>query len=126
MATTLHDLAEWGRALAQGTLLPGDLQSQRFIARPTASDPASPIYDSYGLGIGEVAGWWGHTGEALGFEAAVFHQPVRDETFVVLLNASNAHDVPVRIFCEVLAVLGESPAATSGSVCVPGSDLDRR
>jgi D-alanyl-D-alanine carboxypeptidase len=126
MATTLHDLAGWGRALVHGTLLPADLQSQRFVAQPTASDPASPVYDSYGLGIGEVAGWWGHTGEALGFEAAVFHQPDRDETFVVLLNASNAHDVPVKIFCEVLAVLGESPAPGSGSVCVRGNDPNRR
>jgi D-alanyl-D-alanine carboxypeptidase len=126
MASTMHDLAGWGRALARGTLLPADLQSQRFIARPTASDPASPVYDSYGLGIGQVAGWWGHTGEGLGFEAAVFHQIDRDETFAVLLNASNAHDVPVRIFCEVLAVLGESPAADSGSVCVPGNSPGSR
>jgi D-alanyl-D-alanine carboxypeptidase len=122
MVSTLHDLAEWGRALARGTLLPADLQSQRFVARPTSGDPASPVYDSYGLGIGQVAGWWGHTGEGLGFEAAVFHQIDRDETFAVLLNASNAHDVPVRIFCEVLNVLGESPAADSGSVCVPGNN----
>jgi D-alanyl-D-alanine carboxypeptidase len=84
------------------------------------------VYDAYGLGLGEVAGWWGHTGEGLGFEAAVFHQPDRDETFAVLLNATNAHDVPVRIFCDVLAVLGESPAADSGSVCVPGSNPPRR
>jgi D-alanyl-D-alanine carboxypeptidase len=126
MATNLHDLARWGRVLTQGTLLPADLQKQRFVARSTAGDPTSPVYDTYGLGIGEVAGWWGHTGEALGFEAAVFHQPGRNETFAVLLNASNAHDVPVRIFCEVLAVLGESPAPGSGSVCVPGTDPNRR
>jgi D-alanyl-D-alanine carboxypeptidase len=126
MASTLHDLARWGRGVVRGQLLPPDLQSQRFVARPTAADPASPVYDAYGLGLGEVAGWWGHTGEGLGFEAAVFHQPDRDETFAVLLNATNAHDVPVRIFCDVLAVLGESPAADSGSVCVPGSNPPRR
>jgi hypothetical protein len=73
--------------------------------------------------MGQVAGWWGHTGSGVGFEAAVFHQIHRNETFAVLLNASNAHDVPVRIFCRVLQVLDQSPAADSGSVCVPGSAL---
>lgn len=55
-ASTLDDLAGWGSALAEGTLLPPALQQQRFIARPTKEDPASPVYDSYGLGMGEVAG----------------------------------------------------------------------
>jgi D-alanyl-D-alanine carboxypeptidase len=123
IASTLHDLAGWGRVLADGSLLPPDLQQQRFQTHVTAGDPTSPVYDSYGVGMGQVAGWWGHTGSGAGFEAAVFHQIHRNETFAVLLNASNAHDVPVRIFCRVLQVLNESPAADSGSVCVPGSAI---
>jgi D-alanyl-D-alanine carboxypeptidase len=120
-ATNLHDLARWGRALAIGSLLPSNLQQERFEANPTAADPNSPVYDAYGLGMGQVAGWWGHTGEGVGFEAAVFHNIDRNETFAVLLNASNAHDVPVRIFCRVLDVLHQAPPLTSGSVCAPGS-----
>jgi hypothetical protein len=50
----------------------------------------------------------------------VFHQIEQNQTFVILLNASNDHDVPVRIFCRVLAVLNEAPPA--GSVCAPGKD----
>ena len=122
MASTLHDLARWGQALADGSLLPPGLQRQRFNTRPTADDPASPVYDAYGLGIGQVAGWWGHTGEGAGFEAAVFRQIDRQETFAVLLNASNASDVPVRIFCRVLQVLQEAPSPGSPSVCAPGND----
>lgn len=117
IASTLDDLADWGAALAEGSLLPSSLQQQRFVARSTAGDPGSPVYDAYGLGMGEVAGWWGHTGEGAGFEAAVFHRIDRDETFAVLLNASNTRDVPVKIFCRVLQVLNESPSAGSGSVC---------
>jgi D-alanyl-D-alanine carboxypeptidase len=117
MSSVLRDLGRWGVALAEGSLLPPALQSERFVARSTADDPASPVYDRYGLGIGEVAGWWGHTGEGLGFEAAVFHQIDRNETFAVLLNASNAHDVPVAIFCQVLRVLGELPPVGSSRAC---------
>jgi D-alanyl-D-alanine carboxypeptidase len=117
MAATLHDLAKWGVALAAGELLPAELQRQRFVGSSTADDPASPLYDRYGLGIGEVAGWWGHTGEGVGFEAAVFHQIARGETVAILLNASNAHDVPVVIFCRLLQVLGESPPVGGSRAC---------
>jgi D-alanyl-D-alanine carboxypeptidase len=127
MATTLHDLAVWGRALALGSLLPHDLQQQRFETHATSADPDSPLYDAYGLGMGQVAGWWGHTGEGAGFEAAVFHQIDRDETFAILLNSSNTHDVPVRVFCRVLQVLNEAPSTDSGSVCAAGNEkLSRR
>jgi D-alanyl-D-alanine carboxypeptidase len=119
VASNLHDLGRWGRALAAGSLLSSNLQQERFQANPTTADPNSPVYDAYGLGMGQVAGWWGHTGEGVGFEAAVFHQIDRNETFAVLLNASNAHDVPVRIFCRVLDVLHQAPS--SGSVCAPDS-----
>jgi D-alanyl-D-alanine carboxypeptidase len=117
MSSVLRDLRRWGVALAEGSLLPPGLQRERFVAHSTEDDPASPVYDRYGLGIGEVAGWWGHTGEGLGFEAAVFHRIDRDETFAVLLNASNAHDVPVAIFCQVLRVLGELPPLGSSRAC---------
>ena len=120
MVSTLRDLRVWGRALAEGSLLPPELQKQRFEAHATSADPRSPVYDAYGLGIGQVAGWWGHTGEGLGYEAAVFHQIERNETVVILLNGSDTSDVPVRIFCRLLAVLDEAPAAASGSVCASG------
>ena len=119
MGSTLRDLGVWGPALAEGSLLPAGSQKQRFEAHATSVDPGSPVYDAYGLGMGQVAGWWGHTGEGVGFEAAVLHQIERNETFAILLNGSDTSDVPVRIFCRVLAVLDEAPAAGSGSVCAP-------
>jgi D-alanyl-D-alanine carboxypeptidase len=122
MVSTVGDLGNWGPALAEGFLLPTDLQQQRFQTHATAVDPNSPVYDAYGLGMGQVAGWWGHTGTGAGYEAAVFHQIESNQTFVILLNASNTTDVPVRIFCRVLAVLNEAPPIGSDSVCAPGRD----
>ena len=115
MAATVSDLARWGTVLATGTLLPAELQKQRFRARSAATDPNSPLYDRYGLGMGEVAGWWGHTGEGVGFEAAVFHQIEQNRTFAIVLNASNVSDVPVVIFCRVLRAVGQLPASAPES-----------
>ncbi len=105
MAATIGDLATWGTALANGTLLPHALQRERFMARPIAADPNSPLYDRYGLGMGELGGWWGHTGNGVGFQAAVFHQIALNETIAILLNGSTAPDVPAHIFCRLLPLL---------------------
>lgn len=125
MVSTLRDLRDWGKTLTQGVLLPPGLQQQRFQSHVTAIDPNSPLYDAYGLGMGRVAGWWGHTGTGAGYEAAVFHQIEQHQTFVILVNASNNNDVPVKIFCRVLEVLNEAPPAGSDSVCTPGRDISR-
>ena len=47
-----------------------------------------PEYDRYGSGIGKLKGWWGHTGEALGFQAATFYQPKTGAIISVELNSS--------------------------------------
>ena len=102
MASTLADLRRWGKALVDGTLLPKWLQRQRFVARPATN---GPDYDNYGLGMGEIDGWWGHTGSGVGFEVAVFHTPGRrDDTIVVLLNGSNFHDVQAAIARRLIRI----------------------
>jgi hypothetical protein len=53
------------------------------------------------------------------------HQIDRNETFAILLNASNTPDVPVRIFCRVLQVLQEAPPPESDSACAH-QDIARR
>ena len=103
MASTMADLRRWGKALVDGTSLPKWLQRQRFMARPATNGPE---YDSYGLGMGEIDGWWGHTGSGLGFQVAVFHTPGRrDDTIVILLNGSNFNDVPSRILRRLIRIL---------------------
>jgi D-alanyl-D-alanine carboxypeptidase len=104
MAGTLADLRAWGAALVAGTLLPGDLQQQRFFSGPTDS---GPFYDSYGLGIGEIRGWWGHTGSGLGYEICIFTEPNSGSQIVVLVNATNQNsDVPADITADILDTLG--------------------
>ena len=103
MASTVADLRRWGKALVDGTSPPDWLQRQRFMARPATNGPE---YDRYGLGMGEIDGWWGHTGSGLGFQVAVFHTPGRrDDTIVILLNGSNFNDVPARILRRLIRIL---------------------
>ena len=86
MVSTLDDLAIWGDALGSGRLLTPELQ----MLRMTRSRPATngPKYDLYGLGIGSLHGWWGHTGSGIGFQAATFRDPKTGTTIAVLVNAT--------------------------------------
>lgn len=85
MIATTDDLATWGRALADGDLLDAATQQER---REGGVLEEGPEYDLYAFGIGEVDGWWGHTGEGFGFTALVMHQADTDTTVVVAMNAS--------------------------------------
>lgn len=96
MVTTVPDLLRWGRALGTGRLIgPRLLQLREGLAVPATNGPE---YDRYGLGIGELKGWWGHTGEGFGFQAATFYDPVTRSVIAVALNSSQAENVATQIF----------------------------
>lgn len=104
MVGTLEGLRDWGRLLVGGDLLPGGLQAQRFLGRRPTN---GPLYDSYGLGMGEIGGWWGHTGNGLGYQACVFTEPSTLSSIVILVNATNQEpDVPAKLAREIQGVLG--------------------
>lgn len=104
MVGTPDDLAVWGKALVSGALLPPAFQQQRFVGRKPTNGPK---YDSYGLGLGGIRGWWGHTGNGLGYQAAVFSEPGTGSTVVILMNATNENpDVPAELFEKLLDTLG--------------------
>ena len=86
MVSTADDLQTWALALGDGRLVGADLQMQR-IARSRAVTNG-PTYDRYGLGIGILEGWWGHTGDGLGFQAAAFYDPRTRATIAVSVNAT--------------------------------------
>ena len=86
IASTLADLLVWGEALGRGTLIGPALQTVR---KARARDVTNgPEYDRYGLGIGQIGNWWGHTGSGVGFQVATMYLESRKATVSVMVNAS--------------------------------------
>lgn len=85
MTSTAADLCRWGRALSSGELLSPEVQADRIVGTPLDEGPE---YDDYGLGIGTINGWTGHTGEGFGTTALVMTNPTMTTTTVILMNAS--------------------------------------
>lgn len=118
MISRLEDLKKWGEALGSGTLLTSELQAVRINSlSPIVYDPCDdddpdrpkrscPEYDEYGLGIGELSGWIGHTGEYVGYTNLVMYEPESGSVVVIIANrfGVGAH-VPTAIFREFAEVL---------------------
>ncbi|MGO4395522.1 serine hydrolase domain-containing protein [Variovorax sp. M-6] len=86
IASTLADLLVWGDALGRGSLLVAALQDLR---KSRARDVTNgPEYDRYGLGIGQIGNWWGHTGSGVGFQIATMNLASRNATVAVMVNAT--------------------------------------
>lgn len=103
IVSTLPNLLRWGRALGTGRLIGAQLlQRSQQSARP-ATD--GPDYNAYGLGMGTIDGWWGHTGEGLGFQAAAMYDPVTRTVVAVALNSSQDTNVATEIFKALAAVV---------------------
>lgn len=105
---TVEDLARWAEALGGGVLLNGPTQAERIA---TPSDPTedvnAPFYDAYGLGMGEIEGWWGHTGTGLGFQALAMHDVDTGRSIAIVLNATSIDpDLPAHVFQKLLPLLG--------------------
>lgn len=86
VVSVLDDLARWARELGEGTLIGPQLQQERVQRSRPATN--GPHYDRYGLGLGMLRGWQGHTGSGLGFQAAAFYDPRTAATIAVLVNAT--------------------------------------
>lgn len=107
---TATDLAVWADELATGSLLDSHTQQLRLASfGPTADDPRSPEYDAYGLGIGQIGDFIGHTGNGLGFQALAMHNPATSVSVVILLNSTQADgDLPAHLFQMLVPVLSSS------------------
>jgi D-alanyl-D-alanine carboxypeptidase len=83
MISTLPDLLTYDRALATGQgLLSPEAQTQRLESFPAPS--------GYGLAMGCIDGWAGHTGELPGFNTSVYHHTSTDTSVVVMVNSDIA------------------------------------
>ena len=103
----IHDLAAWGRALGDGRLLSTEMQAERLSQFGSIADHAqSPEYDQYGFAMGEIAGWVGHTGNGLGFQALTMYDARSGVVIAILLNGTGEDpDLPAHVFREILTVM---------------------
>ncbi|SBO43786.1 serine hydrolase [Cyanobium sp. NIES-981] len=121
MVATLPDLRRWAGLLGRGLLLSRSTARERR----TAAQPLlrGPEYDSYGLGLGSLEGWWGHTGEGLGFTALVMYEPRSRARAAIVANISNLPGVhaPTLLFRRIARRLEEGgiTAATGGPAAAP-------
>ncbi|RXZ71924.1 class A beta-lactamase-related serine hydrolase [Agromyces albus] len=97
MISTVDDLLVWGRALGTGQ---GILDTEESVIRLTSF----PGELGYGLAMGCVDGWVGHTGELPGFNTSVFYDTTSDTTVITTVNS----DVPTGD-CAVSKTLPDNP-----------------
>lgn len=103
MTSTAEDLLVWGPALATGGLVLDATQQERLEGAPLDEGPE---YDRYAMGIGEIDGWWGHTGEGFGYTALVMHRSDTGATVVIFMTLSNVdRHVPTVLFRRLAAQL---------------------
>ncbi|MDX2375764.1 beta-lactamase family protein [Microbacterium sp. LRZ72] len=113
---TAGDLVAWAEALGTGALLDETTFTRRTIAMsPTSTDPRSPLYDAYGLGIGRLGEWIGHTGNGLGYQALAMHHVETGTSVAIVLNATGADpDLPAHLL-QALAPDILAPEDVDGS-----------
>jgi len=104
MISTLGDLRVWGRSLDRGSLVSRQAEFERLKMVYSAKG-VGPYYDRYGLGMGRIDGWLGHTGDLFGYQSLVMHNLAADATVVIFVNASNPDHVPTDIFREMTSLL---------------------
>jgi len=81
--SNMDDLLTYGRALATGQgMLDATTQAERLNSIPA---PAG-----YGIALGCIGGWVGHTGELPGYNTSVFHDTMTDSTVIVQTNSDIA------------------------------------
>jgi D-alanyl-D-alanine carboxypeptidase len=83
LISNMDDLLTYGRALGTGQgLLNPDTQEERLKSIPGAA--------GYGIAIGCIDGWVGHTGELPGYNTAVYYHAASDITVAVQTNSDIA------------------------------------
>ncbi len=98
LISNMSDLLTYGRALGTGQgLLDPATQTERLESIPGAA--------GYGIAMGCVDGWVGHTGELPGYNTSVFYDTTTDTTVVVQTNS----DIPSGDCPPEAATLTDNP-----------------
>ncbi len=96
MISDLDDLLTWGEALATGEgILSPEWQKTRLdsfdfdVPVYLAPDKDAPQSEAraYGLGLGLALGWYGHTGELMGYNTVVQHHADSGTTLIVMADS---------------------------------------
>ncbi|MFH1149224.1 MAG: serine hydrolase domain-containing protein [Actinomycetota bacterium] len=87
MISNAKDLRTWAAELARGDLLKE--QTQELRLQTVKADLESLPGGTYGLGIIDYQGYWGHDGAIPGYNSAMFYRPSDGATVVVLGNSYN-------------------------------------
>lgn len=92
MVSTFDDLLVWARALGTGE---GILSKQTQALRMNSFDDNLAIEGNdptgiYGIGVGLIDGWVGHTGELPGYNTSVLYRRETDTVVVVMVNSDIA------------------------------------
>lgn len=83
LISTIDDLLVYGRALGTGQgVLKSAAQTERLSSFPGAA--------GYGIGMGCVDGWVGHTGELPGYNTSLFYDTTTDTIVAVQTNSDIA------------------------------------
>lgn len=82
MTSTLTDVGRWAATTSGTDLLPEDAGRQRLDTHDIGLGDTE-----YGLGIQRYGSWYGHDGEALGWQSIAVHNPSTGVTFVAAVNA---------------------------------------
>lgn len=83
LISNVDDLLAYARALGTGQgLLDVDAQAERLTSFPGVV--------GYGIGVGCVDGWVGHTGELPGYNTALFYDTTSDTSIIVQTNSDIA------------------------------------
>ena len=120
--STLDDLHKWGVALGTGQgILPPATQQMRAesVKEVVGIGPNAPTY-AYGMGVVNLNGWLGHTGEIPGYNTIVNYDPATHTTVVVLVNSDLTIDAkPKPLAPAVSAFQGISQVLAGGGTPTP-------
>jgi len=88
----LEDLKIWTRALGKGKLISPAMHKESFKWVYPESK-VNPLDQKYGLGIGVMGDWVGHTGGEPGYMNYSYYNPVEDSIIIISFNKLSICDL---------------------------------
>jgi len=90
--SNLEDLRIWTRALGKGKLISPAMHKESFKWVYPESK-VNPLDQKYGLGIGVMGDWVGHTGGEPGYMNYSYYNPVEDSIIIISFNKMSICDL---------------------------------